>query len=208
MTRDDLPIRAAILAFACLAGTAVAQFHPGDIGVARSAANQLKRFGFNVGQKVYLAPVNGLLNGWTSANPGFDHLVADDPGSDLFTLQIGAQIRLRATAIDPALKIWAANLGSNIDAAGEFLPLGNHLLHEHLTWHIDSADPSFNPAQTTWQVTLQIEDTGTTGYAASLPFTMTFSNQPPPVPTVSDWALVMLAACMAGAGMGVLRRQP
>lgn len=184
-----------------------AQFHGGDIGVARSAAGQLKMFSFDVGQIVHLPPVSGLLNGWADNDPGFDHLAANEPGNDLFTLAPGAQIRVRATAIDAALKIWAPNLGSVIDAPGEFLSLGPFNLHEHLTWHIDSNAPGFLPGQTTWQVTLQLEDTGTTGYTASAPFIMTFSNQPAPVPTMSEVGMGVLCLAMLGAGAAMVRRR-
>ena len=184
-----------------------AQIHDGDIGLAHNAAAQLQRFGFNPGQTIVLSPVSGLLNGWSDNDPGFDSLSVDDPGNGLFVLQPGAQIRLRATAIDPALKIWAPNLGNRIDAPGEFLPLGDHQLHEHLTWHIDSSDPAFNPVQTSWQVALQFEDAGMTGYAASQSFVMTFSNQPAPVPTMSEVGMSILCLIMMFAGAVLVRRQ-
>lgn len=183
---------------------ASAQFHEGDIGVARTASGKLQAF--NVPSlPVTLPPVSGLLDGFSDNDPGFDVLEADQPGNDLFTLQTGAQVRLRATAIDPAFKVWRPNLSSRIDAPGEEIPLGDHLLHEHPVWHIDSEDTFYSEGQAVWEATFVLVDAGTTGYATSDPFVLRFANRA--IPTVSEWGLAMLALGLLAAGTLVTTRR-
>jgi hypothetical protein len=119
----------------------------GDVWIGRTAAGQLKIGGFSVADNaVTLPPVGGLFNGWSDNDPGFDRIVSDDPGADLFSMETGAQISLVAVEMDEAFR--AIDPSFNImDEVGEQLFLGNESLHIHLTWHINSDDPSFDPDQ-------------------------------------------------------------
>ena len=75
--------------------------------------------------------------------------------------------------------------------AGEQVLLGDDHLHEHVTFHIDSDDPEFEMSASPWEATFRLVDLGTTGYAVSAPFTMTF------VPEPATGLLLALGAVMA-----------
>lgn len=167
----------------------------GDILVGRTADDTLAvapaEFSFD--EFVVLCAVDGLLQGYTSGNPGFDaEEVVDDPENDFFRLEPGAAIAIEAVALDPACKAWGPGLASLIDEAGESVVLGGDNLHEHLTWHVDSDDPAFDPSEVIWSATFRLIDTGSTGYAASDPFTLQFIRAAP-VPAVSEWGLLITA---------------
>jgi hypothetical protein len=148
--------------------------HQGDVWIGRSAAGQLKLHPqSNVPEDNYqeLAEVNGpILWGWSDNDPGFDRVASDDPNNDIFRLESGAQIWLEIVSIDPAFRL--IDGGFNIlDEPGEATFLGTNTLHVHNTWNINSLDPAYDPEQCTWQVTFILRDLGSTGYAASEPFT-------------------------------------
>jgi hypothetical protein len=157
-----------------LAPAAIAQ-HAGDVLVGRSAAGLLKIAGFIPDENVVvLPPVCSLICGWADNNPGFDRVVNPDPNNDLFPMQSGAQIRLEALAIDPAFRAITPSF-QIIDEPGQSALLGNQNLHVHLTWHIDSDSPVFDPDKTLWRATFRLIDTGSTNYQASDPFTFFFA---------------------------------
>lgn len=150
--------------------------HAGDVIVGVSAAGQLKIGGFIPDEHVVvLPPVSGLLQGWANNNPGFDHLVNAEPDNDNYPLQPGAQIRLQALAIDPALRAISPSFVI-IDAPGESMSLGTNTLHTHPTWHINSQDANFDAMKTLWRGTFKLIDQGSTAYIESAPFTFYFSN--------------------------------
>lgn len=147
-----------------------------DILVGRTAANQLAIGGFDPNDETIGLPcVSGILQGWALDDPGFDHIVQADVVADLYPMDAGAQIRIVCLSIDSALRVISPSF-SIMDAPGESLLLGGSSLHTHLTWHINSADPAFNPNQTDWSATFKLIDTGSTGYAESAPFTFHFRN--------------------------------
>lgn len=169
-----------IALFAATAAPTWAQHqHEGDVTVGHSGSGQLKveaPVGLNV-----LDPVNNIvLKGWAGMEPGMESLLADEPLEDFCMLAPGAQISLVGISLDPAFKVHSAMLDYLIAAPGDQLPLGDYELHEHPTWHIDSHDPGFNSSQTVWSGTFRLIDTGTTHYAASDPFTLSFTNVPEP----------------------------
>jgi hypothetical protein len=159
---------------------AVAQ-HAGDVFVGRSSSNQLKIGPTGSGGYVpddnikVLPPVSGIFNGWSDNNPGFDHIVTDQPALDFYILQSGTQVRLQLVQCDPAFKTITAGFAV-IDQPGESALLGNQSLHTHLTWLIDSDDPAFDPLKVLWRATFRLVDTGSTGYSESAPFTFHFAN--------------------------------
>ncbi len=165
-----------MLASLSIAPAAHAQ-HAGDVWVGRSDAGQLKIAGFDVAHNaIPLAPSGMLFNGWADNDPGFDRVLTDDPASDLFTLDAGAQISIVVVEIDDAFRGIKPVTFEILDGPGDQVLLGNENLHIHLTWHINSDDPLFDPAQYLWNATFKLIDTGSTGYADSEPFTMHFVN--------------------------------
>jgi hypothetical protein len=161
--------------FACPA--AVGQ-HGGDVFVGRTLEGRLRRGGFDPQERfIPLIPVSGILRGWSDNSPGFDRVINDDPAENLYRLASGARIWLEIVAVDPAFR--AIGIAAQIiDAPGERTLLGDQDLHAHVTWHINSADPRFDPTQCVWEATFVLRDLGTTHYADSEPFTLRFTNLP------------------------------
>lgn len=140
--------------------------------------------------------------GWSMDDPGFFALEEDEPAEDFYRLGAGADIWLKCASINSAFKVRdaeALNFPVRISAAGQQFHLGDHQLHIHPIWHIDSLDAGFNPLQTEWHATFTLIDLGSTGYAESDPFTMCFTNVPEP----ATLALVGLGSLAA-----VRRRRP
>ncbi|MCB9865180.1 MAG: hypothetical protein H6816_00870 [Phycisphaerales bacterium] len=157
-------------------GTAYGQ-HQGDVWVGRTATDLLaiSSNGFVPEENFApLSPVSGLLQGWTNDDPGFDHVVAGDA---LDPLQAGAAIWLEVVAMDPAFQLIDDGFQILHDPGDDTL-LGGSTLHEHLTWHINSQDPAFDPAQCIWNATFVLRDDGSTGYGTSAPLTFSFTNAP------------------------------
>lgn len=200
----------AAIIFGCLAcignGTVRAQFHEGDIAVGRSAAGQLKVTNVPYIPLKLLNPVSGLLNGFTDGNPGFNRINVDQPDADFFQLQAGAQIQLHLLGADPALKFWRNNLSAHLSNPGDQLPLGDHQLHYHGTWHIDSTAPGYEADQVFWEATFVLVDAGSTAYTTSEPFTARFANRANSIPTMSDWGLAALVLILLCAGTLTIRR--
>ena len=131
-------------------------------------------------EEVHALPaVNGLLHGWAGDHPGFAHLEEDEPGEDMYTLQQGAAVMLEVVAFDDAFNAWAGGLAQMLHDPGDTYLLGDEHLHTHLDWHIDADDPLFDPGQESWQAQFRLVDTGTTGYAPSEVYTMTFTTPEP-----------------------------
>jgi len=148
--------------------------------VGRSAANQAKIGPPGSGsyvpeENITVLPVSKGFNGWSDIEPGFDHVVDDQPTLDFFALQSGCQIRLELIQSDPAFKAITQTF-QVIDMPGERALLGDAMLHTHLTWLIDADDPGFDPLKVLWRSTYKLVDTGATGYAESAPVTFYFAN--------------------------------
>ena len=176
-----------ILLWSCLAvtfGVAVAPVvghqHEGDVIIGRSGSGRLL-FEANLNEIRPLEAVNGLLKGWAGDEPGFEALMEDEPDEGFYRLAPGARIWLEAISLDPALKAHnPLNPLLVVDSPGDQLFLGDHELHEHVIWHVDSLDAGHNPLQTVWYGTFKLVDKGTTAYADSDPFTLGFTNVPEP----------------------------
>ncbi len=171
------------LAAALSTAPALAQ-HAGDVLVGRSSSNQLMVGPAGSGGYVpdenikVLPPVSsppGLFNGWSENNPGFDHIVTDQPGLDFFTLQSGTQVRIEVVQVDPAFQTISPSFVV-IDDPGERILLGGNSLHTHLTWLINSDHPLFDPLKVLWRATFKLVDTGSTAYVESAPFTFYFAR--------------------------------
>ena len=203
---------AMILAASCAADAHAQCGEHGDLLIGRTTAGQLVLGDaeFSVGETVLLCPVDGILSGFASGNPGFDaEEVIDDPENDFLKLEPGAVIAIEAVSIDPAFKAWGPGLATLIDEVGEQITLGGDNLHEHLTWHADSQDPEFNSSDTDWLATFRFVDSGSTGYADSAPFQMRFTNQEAGeavVPTISEWSMFAMACGLIGVATLIGRR--
>ena len=152
--------------------------HAGDIFVGRSSTNQLKigppgSGSFSPSTIKVLPPVNSLFVGWSDNNPGFDHIVTDQPALDFYALQSGCSVRLQVVQSDPAFSAITSSF-QVLNQPGQSALLGNNTLHVHLTWLIDSTDPNYDPRRVLYHATYKLVDTGSTGYSASDPFTFNF----------------------------------
>ncbi len=167
---------AALLAVLLSVGSVVNAQHAGDLLVGRTQQGKLRIAGFEVTQTIVpLLPVSGLLRGWTDTDPGFDRVIDADPGRNLYPLSPGAQIWLEIVVVDPAFRVIDNSL-QPLQQPGQRTLLGNDTLHTHVTWHINSADPRFDPDKCVWEATFLLRDLGMTRYAVSDPFTMRFTN--------------------------------
>lgn len=170
----------AIVLMLALPAVAFAQ-HEGDVWVGRSSAGRLAIAGFVPDENIIVLPpiaAGGLFKGWSDNSPGFDRAVADDPESDFYRLAAGASIDLELVRVDPAFR--AIDTGFQIlDGPGERTHLGNQNLHTHITWHLNSADPAFDPLHCVWEAVFVLRDLGTTGYLDSAPLTFRFATHLP-----------------------------
>jgi hypothetical protein len=176
-----------VLFMAAFSAPALAQHaHEGDLIVGAQSGQLAVEFHFDEAIELYpVAPNIFGIEGFSADEPGFDHADGTDP--DLGALSAGAEIWLVGlTSFDAALKVRqpAIPFSLAIDAAGGDLLLGANELHKHAFWHLDSTDGSFDPLQASWQGTFKLVDRGTTGYADSQPFTLSFVIVPEPAAVV------------------------
>lgn len=154
---------------------------PGDVLVGRSASGQLKisppgSGGYIPDQNIKLLfETSGLFNGWSDTEPGFDHIIVDQPDIDFYTLSPGCSIRLQVVQVDPAFQAISPSL-TIIDDPGESFLLGTNTLHTHPTWLINSSLTQFDPQKVLWRATFRLVDTGSTGYLPSENFVFYFAN--------------------------------
>ncbi len=127
------------------------------------------------------ASQNPSIAGWLADEPGFEALEADEPDEAFYMLDSGAQIRLVGVDLNPGLFVRAPSIGTPVRIAPSpalgHLELGDHELHAHAVWHIDSSAPGFQN-QSAWYGTFKLVDVGTTGYGDSAPFTLGFVPEP------------------------------
>ena len=155
---------------------------PGDVLVGRSVAGQLKVSPPGSGAYIpeenitVLTVADPPFNGWSGIEPGFDHLVTDQPALDFFTLAPGCSIRLQVVQVDPAFQAINSVTFAVIDDPGESFMLGGNTLHSHPTWLINSNLAQFDPQKVLWRATFRLVDTGSTAYQPSQNFTFYFAN--------------------------------
>ncbi|MEM7166808.1 MAG: hypothetical protein AAF581_15195, partial [Planctomycetota bacterium] len=120
---------------------------------------------------------------------------------------------LEVVSLDPALKAHTPGFASVLTMPGDSWTMGSPPFDNHPTWHIDSTDAGFDPAQTQWTGTFRIVDTGTTGYTPSTTFDIVFTNLSQTAPFVrgdanADGAtdlgdvVFMLNGLFAGGSLG------
>ncbi len=171
---------------------AFAHEHEGDLIVGRNSARELA-IEFDFGDTHALPAVSGLLEGFASNAPGFDHLAADEPAEDFYMLETGAAIRFEVISFSPAFKAWTPGLGAALQNPGDFFDFPDGpALHAHLNWHIDSTDPAFDMGDSPWTASFQLVDTGTTGYDPSPIYTMTFTPEPSSLIALALGAVALL----------------
>jgi hypothetical protein len=151
--------------------------HAGDVGVGRSAADQMKYKPFDPNGTPCFDPSDGIAtltfypgsNSWRTDTPGFDANFESDPPHDYYTLQAGASIRLVAYEdMEPALRVMYQT--QTIRYAGDYISLGSYVLHRHPVFIVDANDPAYDPIRTMWWGTFTFHDAGSTQYAESDPF--------------------------------------
>lgn len=180
-----------LIPFLFMASTALAESqHSTDMIVAVDDSDQLTIVegltGFNFSEPKLLNPVSsGFLEGWSKADPGFERLFVSQPENDVFVLASGANIRMNILAVDPVeptgLKVFQQGFTALADAVGEYITLGGSTLHHHPTWVIESREGSpYNGVGSDFQgaldLTFQLTDVGSTNYAVSQPYTLTFAT--------------------------------
>lgn len=203
-------LHSAFALVSCLFGAHVMAQHEGDIDVARTQGNKLVIGDWNPATDfILLNPVsNPILQifGFAAGDPGFDYLRSfEEVPPNLLALQSGAEIWVEVVALHPAFRVIGPGGTPILDQPGERVLLGGATLHEHLTWHANSQDPDFNPAETEWTATFKLVDEGTTAYSDSDPIILRFVSELPAVPTASQWGLAVLALTVLVGGTVVLR---
>lgn len=176
-------VRLAVMLIAITAATPPANAqHAGDVIIGANSNGQLviDPEGFVPDLNYFALPVGGVFfPGWADSNPGFDHLVTPRPEDSLFPLSSGALIDLEIVNVDPAFQVVViGNPPLFLDQPGESTLLGDHTLHEHITFHINADSPQFDPDQCVWHATFQLVDDGSTEYDTSTPMTFRFTNVP------------------------------
>ena len=149
--------------FALLVTSSVSAQHFTDIWVGQTPDGQLSLGGVSLDVPMVLEPVDGVVTGWSSANPGFDNVQRD--GTDLQPLAEGSEIWLDLVGLSPGCGMIddEQHLHTHADIQSsstgvDSVYCGDEHLHVHFTWLIDSTAPSFDPTQTLWTVDLRLRD--------------------------------------------------
>ena len=150
----------------------------GDINIGVSGAGQLVIEWS--GEQVLLPELGGPLFGFGLDEPGFFTIDQDEPDEDIFVLDPGANVVLEVINFDAALQGWRPGFASTFENPGDTWNIGPAPFDTHAFWHIVATDPLFvaPPGHTNWSATSPLLDTGSTGYAASEPVTVTFTPEP------------------------------
>lgn len=168
---------ATALFVAASASTARAGIKPDDVNIGIDAANNQLAILWS-GEEVELPELSGPLHGFGLDEPGL--ITIENPVLGLDPPAPGANLVLEVISFDAALKGWEPGFGASFRNPGETFNLGGVPAHEHVFWHIDSSDGGYvaPPAQTEWDATFRIIDTGSTGYLPSEAVTVTFLPEP------------------------------
>jgi hypothetical protein len=175
-----LRIRNVLIVFVLFGSFAAANAHEHeDLVVGRTGSGQLEiEFAHWAGEHA-LPPASGLVNGYAGDHPGFAHLEADEPAEDFYTLADGADIWFEVVSFETAFKVYDGGFaGGPYQSPGDLAQLGGDHLHTHLEWVIDADDAGFDPLDSPWQATFKLVDQGTTQYADSPEYTLTFTPEP------------------------------
>lgn len=145
-----------------LAASPVLAQHFTDIWVGQTQDGQLSLGGISLDVPIALEPVDGVVTGWSNANPGFDNVQG---GEALQPLAEGSEIWLDLVSLSPGCGMIdnAQRIHTHEDiqvsnTGVDSVPLGGEHLHTHFTWLIDSNSPRFDPLQTLWTVDLRLRD--------------------------------------------------
>lgn len=169
---------AAIIAFVSVpASTTLA--HEGMMHIGRTSAGLLMITDFDFDDLYTLGPAVAPLAGWFGEEPVFKGVEADDPGADIYAISAAAKISVEVVAFSPGLKLWNHDLSGLISQPGETLSLGPAPFEDHTFWHLDSADPAFNPSAGEWTATFRIIDSGSSAYTPSANYTLRLTTPAP-----------------------------
>jgi len=205
MSRSSLIRSALVFAMAVMAWSRPASAGPheheeGDIRVGRTPTGQLKLL-FTGGLTVLPIIDSGPLTGWGLDEPGFFSIDEEIPEENMSPLMAGNNIIVEVVGagLDNGLKHWLPGFGNyfgNGPLSVSSWNLGPDFTDTHGFFHIDSTTPGFvyPPGQTEWSATIRVIDTGSTGYLASDPITLTFAPEPTSL------------ALLAIGGLATLRR--
>jgi len=156
----------------------------GDIRVGLLPNGQLKLL-FTEGLTVLPVIDAGPLTGWGLDEPGFFSIDEMIPEENMSPLASGNNIVVEVVGagLDNGLKHWLPGFGNHFGNGPLSVTswnLGPDFADTHGFWHIDPTTPGFvyPPTQSVWSATFRVVDTGSTGYLASDPITLTFAPEP------------------------------
>ncbi len=140
--------------FALLITSSASAQHLTDMWVGQTEDGQLALGGVSLDLPIVLAPVDGVITGWSGANPGFDNV---QPGSEtLKPLAEGSLIWVDLVSISPGLAM--IDNDQQLHTHDGSVYCGDEHLHVHYTWLIDSTSSEFDSMQTLWSVELRLRD--------------------------------------------------
>ncbi len=131
--------------------------------------------------EIYLDEVDGILKGYTGANPGFN---TDQRPEGVEPLDPGTHLFFEVAGFDTAFKAYD-QVFNELHNHGDLGELGGHDLHLHYTWHIDTEDAGFDPERVGWAANFNVVDFGTTNYVTS-PSALFFRPEPAQGVVVGD----------------------
>lgn len=163
---------ATILVAAAVFAATKARCEELDIGIGRSAENQLR---IRMIDEQSFVPIRdtGLLTQvgetFRGVDPGFDANFAEESEFDYYQIDSAADIYLVAVEdMSPAFSVVSG--ASKILKAGDEIGLGSGLLHKHVRFLVDGALDEFDPVRLTWSGVFKLIDRGSTGYSETEPF--------------------------------------
>lgn len=160
-------VGAVAIAAAVMSLTGPAAAHEGMMHIGRSSAGQLVITDFDFDDLFTLPPAMAPLAGWAGEEPMFKGVDADDPAADVYALDAAAKVSVEVILFSPGLKLWNHDLSVQVSQPGQLLSLGSLPFEDHTHWHLDAADPAFDPSAGEWSAAFRIVDAGTSAYTPS-----------------------------------------
>jgi hypothetical protein len=155
--------------------------HGGDLMLGVDTSGKLG-IEYDFDEAIELPPTSGLLSGWAGDDPGLFGLEENE--DDFFMLSQDARIAMEIVSIDAGLRFW--DVGFVEKTAGDLVTLTTFEADENLwethyhpgAWHLDpdaGADPG---AGSTYSLSFRLIDQGTSAYAPSDLYALTFVPEP------------------------------
>lgn len=186
-------------AVVALAAGPAALAHEGIMHIGRTSAGVLVIADFEFDDLFTLPVADPPLAGWAGHEPAFQSVGADDPGADVFALDAAAKISVEVVLFTTGVKLWNHDLSFQVSQPGESISLGPLPFTDSTVWHLDSAQPGFDPGAGEWSASFRLVDAGTTAYTPSASYTLRLGVIPAP-------SAIASLGVIAGAGLARRRR--